>query len=287
MSTFARGTIAAALVLIGIALPLGAQQPSLRIAATNSWTAALAAAAGAADIVTLAPSDLRHPAEYELKPSDVAALRGAGLIVSTGFEVMAKKLAEAAGSQKIRVLQIDADYSLATMRTSILAIADVTGTQAKARASIAALESFMAAWKAELQAAGLVGAPVVVHVFQQPLVAELGFDVKGVFGPGPLEAAQIAKLTPVRARLIVDNWHNEAAAPLRETMKAARYVSLINFPGPDGTKSLLDVLSDNRSRLRVAAGYQEPVGLSRRPRRPPSAQGGAFSVRSGSLSVRR
>jgi zinc transport system substrate-binding protein len=168
---------------------------------------------------------------------------------------MAKKVAEAAGSQKIRMLQIDADYSLATIRKSILAIADVTETQPKARASIASLESFMASWKAELKAAGLAGAPVVVHLFQQPLVAELGFDVKGVFGPGPLEAAQISKLTPSNAGFIVDNWHNEAAAPLRETMKSARYMSLINFPGPDGTSSLFDVLSDDRGRMKAAAGY--------------------------------
>jgi zinc transport system substrate-binding protein len=250
-----RGTLLAALVLVGIAVPLSAQQSSLRVVATNSWTAAFAAAAGAMDIVTLAPSDLRHPAEYELKPSDVAALRGAGLIVYTGFEVMAKKLAEAAGSQRIRLLQIGADYSLATMRASILAIADITATQPKARASIVSLESLMTAWKTELRGAGLTGAPVVVHLFQQPLMAELGFDVRGVFGPGPLEAAQITKLTPLNARFIVDNWHNEAAAPLRETMKSARYVSLINFPGPDGTKSLFDVISDNRARVKVAAGY--------------------------------
>jgi len=250
-----RGMLLAALVLLGIALPLSAQQSSLRVVATNSWTAAFAAAAGAVDIVTLAPTDLRHPAEYELKPSDVAGLQGAGLIIYTGFEVMAKKVAEAAGSQKIRMLQIGADYSLATMRASILAIADVTGTQAQARASIASLESFMTSWKAELKGAGLLGAPVVVHLFQQPLMAELGLEVKGVFGPGPLEAAQITKLSPTGARFIVDNWHNEAAAPLRETMKAARYMSLINFPGPDGTKSLLDVLSDNRARLKAAAGY--------------------------------
>jgi hypothetical protein len=255
MSTFARGAVAVALVFIGLALPLSAQQQPLRVVATNSWTAAFAAAAGAADIMTLAPSDLRHPAEYELKPSDVAALQGAGLIVYTGFEVMAKKVAEAAGSQKIRMLQIEADYSLATIRKSILAIAEVTGTQQKARASIASLEGFMESWKAELRAAGLLGAPVVVHLFQQPLVAELGFDVQGVFGPGPLEAAQISKLSPSNAKFIVDNWHNEAAAPLRETMKTARYMSLINFPGPDGTKSLIDVLADNRARLKAAVGH--------------------------------
>ena len=104
---------------------------------------------------TLAPSDLRHPAEYELKPSDVAALKGADLIISTGFEVMAKKLAEAAGSQKIRMLQIDADYSLATMRDVDPGDRRGAGHGRRRRQSIAALESFMASWKEELEAAGL------------------------------------------------------------------------------------------------------------------------------------
>ena len=234
--------------------PLGAQQ-RLRVVATNSWTAALAAAAGAADVVTIAPTDLRHPAEYELKPSDVTVLKGADLIVYTGFEVMAKKLADSAGGQKIRMLQIGADYSLATLRASINAIAAVTGTADKARANIAALEDYMASWKAELDAAGLTGAPVVVHLFQQPLIQELGFTIKGVFGPAPLEAAQITKLSPQKALLIVDNWHNEVGGPLKETMKSSRYVSLINFPGPGGTVTLLDVLAWDRRLLKTAAGY--------------------------------
>jgi len=255
MNTFLRGCCAAALVVMGAAAPLSAQENHTRVVATNSWTAAFAAAAGATDITTIAPSDLRHPAEYELKPSDVAALKNADVIVFTGFEVMAKKLADAAGSQAIRMLQIGADYSLPTMRSSILAIADALGTGPKAKEGVAALEAFMSSWKAELAAAGLGGAPVVVHVFQQPLMAELGFSMEGMFGPGPLEAAQIARLSPTRARFIVDNWHNEAGAPLRETMKTSRYVSLINFPGPDGTKGLLDVLADNRARLKTAAGY--------------------------------
>jgi zinc transport system substrate-binding protein len=254
MNTFARGALAAALVVIGAAAPLSAQQEHTRVIATNSWTAAFAAAAGATDITTLAPSSLRHPAEYELKPSDVASLQGADLIIYTGFEVMAK-LSEAAGSQAIRMLQIGADYSLPTMRASILAIADLLGTGPKAKESVAALEEFMSSWKKELAGAGLGGAPVVAHVFQQPLVAELGFKVAGVFGPGPLEAAQIARLSPTGAKLIVDNWHNEAGGPLRETMKTALYASLINFPGPDGTSSLLDVLADDRAKLKAAAGY--------------------------------
>jgi len=243
-------------VSIALALcppPATAQTRELRVVATNTWTAALAAAAGATQIVTLAPGDLRHPAEYELKPSDVTLLRGADIIVYTGFETMAKKLASAASDGGIKMIQVDADYSLATMQTSIMAIAAVLGTEPKARESVAALEKSIGAWKAALQSKGLYGAPVVAHVFQVPLLKDLGFDIKGVFGPGPLEAAQIAKLSPIPAAFIVDNWHNEAAAPLKETMKAVRYVSLVNFPGPDGTASLLDVLGDNRKRMETAS----------------------------------
>ena len=242
-------------VLVFLAGAMTAAAAPVRVVATNSWTAALAAAAGATDIVTLAPSGLRHPAEYELKPSDAAALRGAGLIVYTGFEVMAQKLAEAAGTQSIRLLKVDADYTVPVLRASINAIADALGTPAVARRSLAELEAFLASWKSELSDAGFGGAPIVVHVFQKPLMEQLGLSVSGVFGPGPLEAAQIARLSPSGAKLIVDNWHNEAGGPLRETMKGAGYASLINFPGADGTTTLLDVLKDDRERLKAAAGY--------------------------------
>lgn len=85
--------------------------------------------------------------------------------------------------------------------------------------------------------------------------AELGFTVKGVFGPGPLEAAQITKLSGLSVRFIVDNWHNEVAKPLTETLASAKLVSLINFPGPNKIVSLLDVLIEDRARLRAVAGY--------------------------------
>ena len=235
--------------LVLAAMTAFAQQKQYRVVATTSWTAAFAMAAGVTDTVVLAPSELRHPAEYELKPSDIMALAGADLIISTGFEAMAKKLADTAGTRHIPVLQIDADYSLSTMRKSILAIAAITGTTRKAQENVIALESFMESWKKELHKRGLFGASVLVHVFQKPLMDELGFSVQGLFGPDPLEASQIVKLSATKPTLIVDNWHNEAAAPLRETLPQVRYASLINFPGPDGTVTLLDVLTDNRKRL--------------------------------------
>jgi transcriptional/translational regulatory protein YebC/TACO1 len=37
-----------------------------------------------------------------------------------------------------------------------------------------------------------------------------------------------------------------------KTSQRVRYASLINFPGPDGTVTLLDVLTDNKKRLSKA-----------------------------------
>jgi zinc transport system substrate-binding protein len=249
MNAITRAAMAALIILSFSSVAAAADAPQPRVVASTSWIAAIARAAGATDVVTLAAMDLRHPAEYELKPSDIAVVQGAGLVLYSGFEVMAKKLAEYAGSAGAATLQIGADYSLATLRASILAVATALDTMAKARESIAALEDFVASWKTELGSEGMLGAPVIVHVFQKPLADELGFSVKGVFGPAPLEAAQIVRLSGSGAVLIVDNWHNEVASPLRETMKAARYASLVNFPGVDGTVSLLDVLRENRARL--------------------------------------
>jgi hypothetical protein len=241
-----------AVLVVVVAMTVFAQQKQYRLIATTSWTAAFALAAGATDVAVLAPAELRHPAEYELRPSDIMALSGADLILSTGFEAMAKKLADAAGTRHIPLLQVDADYSLSTMKKSILAIAAAIGTTAKAGDNIAVLEKFMESWKQELQQTGMSGTPVLAHVFQRPLLVEIGFSIQGVFGPAPLEATQIAKLSAAKAALIVDNWHNEASAPLRETLTGVRWVSFINFPGPDGTVTLLDVLADNRKRLSQA-----------------------------------
>ena len=49
--------------------------------------------------------------------------------------------------------------------------------------------------------------------------------------------------------------NNEVGGPLKETMTASCYVSLINYRGPGGTVTLLDVLAYDRRMLRSAAGH--------------------------------
>ena len=216
------------------------------VVATTSWTAAFARAAGIENIRVLAPYELQHPPEYELRPSDIEAVSRATLIIYAGYEVMVKRLTEAVGAEHVKLVQITTDHRMETIRQSVRKIAGAAGTEERAEKNLREIEAFFDGWKREIA----VGTPVLVHFFQRPLAEELGFEIAGVFGPAPLEARQIAELSGKNPGLIIDNRHNPIGSPLKETLPGVPYVLFINFPGSEEEGSLLDVLRSNREALR-------------------------------------
>jgi zinc transport system substrate-binding protein len=249
--------VAVLLLTTGLFVPqslsaVGQQDERVSVLATTSWTAAFARAAGLSEIRILAPYEMTHPSEYELKPSDLQAVAEAELIIYAGYEIMVQRLKAAVGRSEAKLLQIGTDYSLATLRESIGKIAAINKTESFAQKSISEIAEMYEDWWEELRKAGVSGSPVLVHVFQKPLAEELGFEVKGVFGPRPLEARQIATLSENSVSLIIDNNHNPVAMPLRETLDEIPYVSFINFPASKDSGALLDVLRSNRRTLASA-----------------------------------
>jgi zinc transport system substrate-binding protein len=239
--------------LAATAQPAPAPHPqgrTLRVVASTGWVAAFARTAGLDDVRVLAPYQMQHPPEYELKPSDVAAVAGADLVIYAGYERAVPRIVEALGGRSAALLKVATDNSLATIRATVTAIARAAGTEAQAARNLAAVEAFYADWKRDLAARGLSGAPVLVHAMQRPLAVELGFRIEGVFGPAALEAAQIRDLSQKSVRVVIDNAHDPVAAPLRETLRGARFVELINFPSRRG--SLMDLLAEDRARLDAA-----------------------------------
>lgn len=218
------------------------------VIATNAWTAAFARAAGATEVQQLAPSGMRHPPEYELRPRDIVAIRDARFIVYAGYEQMVGRLREASGTEA-ELVQIRTGYARAVLRESIGRLAAILGDPTAADAGIAALEGEIEAWSAELLDHPVSGRPVVVHFHQQDLARDLGLNVVSVFGPAPLEAREIARLAGLSPVLIIDNGHNPIAAPLAESASAP-VVEFINFPGSSDTSSLMDVIRRNRAVLR-------------------------------------
>jgi hypothetical protein len=224
---------------------VGSVEETEEVVATTSWTAAFASAAGAESIHVLAPYELRHPPEYELAPSDVQRVGEASFVIFAGYERMVERLKDAVGDGP-QLIQITTTYELDTIRSSVRRIASAIGTEEAAERRITEIEEFYADWRAELVNAGLSESRVICHMFQAPLAKELGFEVVGTFGPAPLEATQIRSLSETEVDFIIDNWHNDVGKPLTETMPDTPVVTFVNFPGHEGTRSLLDVLRYNR-----------------------------------------
>ena len=70
-------------LLILLFLPCQAAASPVVVAATG-WAAAFARAAGAEDVLVIAPENLQHPPDYDPKPSDLMRLRDADFIVLEG-----------------------------------------------------------------------------------------------------------------------------------------------------------------------------------------------------------
>ena len=247
------------LIFAGVC-PLSAES-GMRVLATNSWTAAFVRMAGAetvgCSIEQLAPADMVHPPEYELIPSDVKRVRDADFLVFAGYEVLMKTVFDSFKKPEEQMVKITTGYAPSVVEKSVLCIAEKLGTLSTAERNLAEYNSEIAAARNKLKAAGLYGAPVLVHFHQKPLAQTLGFEILGVFGPQPLEVHQIAELGRMKPALIIDNAHNPTSAPLEEIigMEAVELINFPGFPNKDGTvspNSLTKVMKTNIERLLTA-----------------------------------
>jgi zinc transport system substrate-binding protein len=215
------------------------------VVATNAWTAAFAFAAGAENVEVLAPYEMQHPAEYELRPGDIQRVMKSKLFVYAGYEVMANQVISALDLSENRTLKIQTDYSFRAIDSSVLRIANCLETQEKAEKNLAAIRQLFIYAADSVRSRGLDTIPVLVQYFQLPFARELGMNVAGVFGPAPPEPGELLTLTKTGARLILDNAHNPSGEALKETMNRAVYIPLLNFPGKEGTVTLEDVIRYN------------------------------------------
>lgn len=223
-----------------------------RVVASTSWTAAIARAAGAADVVVIAPLDLKHPPEYELKPSDLEAVSGAALVVYSGYEKFAKRLAETSAGAGTEVLALYTDNLPPVFKREARKVAKKLGTTATYEVWETGFDARLETMKTRV-AAAYSDRRAVVHKFLATYAQWLGLEVVGTFGPGELSPAALLDLVKAKPAVIVDNWHNVSGKGIAESLPGASYVELINFPGRDGTRTIEDVFAYNEKRFLDAA----------------------------------
>jgi hypothetical protein len=228
----------------------GRENPPLRdgvIIASTSWVAAIASCAGAENVRVLAPSDLRHPPEYELKPSDLNAAGRASLIIYAGWEMFARKLAETAGSAGVRTLQIAVTGDPEEIKAEAKKIAELLGTTEKYEAWVVGFDSYLESIRTRILGA-YIDKRIVVNRMQTPFMKWAGFEIAGEYGPAEPSPALILSLVNTKPVMVIDNYHSPVGRPIAEAAQVP-CIELLNFPGKDGTKTIEDVFRYNTNML--------------------------------------
>ncbi len=214
------------------------------IVASTSWTAAYVMAAGAEQVATLAPASMLHPAEYEMKLSDLRMIRKADFVVYAGYELLVKQMVQGLGEEEKQLIKIETGYSFEQVRKNVLHLATQFGTLEAAKRNLDQIELAFEKAKCIVEENGFRGIPVVVHHHQAGFAEEIGFHVVGTFGPHPPEAYEIINLLALKPKLIIDNFHNPVGKVLENSGRTKR-VMWINFPGPKNTLTLDEVILAN------------------------------------------
>ena len=219
------------------------------IIATNSWTAAYAEAAGAENVTVLAPFEMEHPSEYELRPGDISRLMNADVIIYAGYEVMTERLKKGLDLPQEKLLLVNTDYNYEKIEKSILEIASRLGTESVACENLLDIRRAFDEGHKAISEKNIAKRPIIAHRFQSSLVSELGLVPVAVFGPASPEASAIANISKIQSPLIIDNIHNPVGLPFKEVSSDSRLIQLLNFPGMEGTKTITDVIRYNVAQI--------------------------------------
>jgi zinc transport system substrate-binding protein len=223
--------------------------------ATTRWVAAIAELAGIGQVENFAPSDMTHPPEYELKPSDILKLSKAKVVFAAGYEgKMVKKINDTlASGGSFKVITVNTDNSPESLKTEAEKIAKEFGTMDACEKNLKAFNDEIDDARAELKSKGLFGATALVHGYQTSLAKAFGFEIVGTFGSAAATPEQIAQAKKLKPVIIIDNYHNMVGKPLVEVSSASRYASFLNFPGLFGTSSIVDIVKYNAKQILSAA----------------------------------
>jgi len=217
--------------------------------ATTSWTAAYALAAGATDVSVLAPYEMVHPSEYELRPGDIGRLSKTNLIIYAGYEVMVDQIKTGLKIPEEKMVKISTNYNFSEIEASVRMIAKKLGTEQIAEKNLKEIKQLLSDGRIAVHKAGLDQHPVLVHFFQESLAKELGINPSMTFGPAPPEPKQILEMAKTKAVLILDNAHNPVGGSMKDILKNGEYRLLLNFPGWYQTRTIADVIRYNTEQL--------------------------------------
>lgn len=224
-------------------------EPEVSIIASTSWTALMAEAAGAKNVTVIAPAELKHPPEYDFKPSDLQALQEADWIIMAGYEPFMKKMLEASSISEEKIIKVMTTNTYSNLVEQTQLIAEKLGTQDAQQQWQSEFAKTVDTIMEKAKSKDVSNTKVLVHMHMAAFVKSLGYQVLEVYGAEELSPAKMGELAALKPDLIVDNYHNPQGKGIAELCGAER-VELRNFPGPEH-KNFIDLFSDNASKLGI------------------------------------
>lgn len=264
----------AALVLIGIAL-IGAGLGLLKVGHAQEKPVVVATTEILGDFVRKVAEDRVElavlipggmcPAHYDIRPSDVAAVARAALVLHHGFEPWMENLVKASGSKAL-VVKTGDDWNVppnAVQQVGIVLEAltkilpkDAQILQQNAAAFQKRIEELAGRLLARAQQLNVQEAKVISQAFQAKFVSWLGFQVVGTYPPPERVSAQLfLQLVQLgreqKVALIVDNLQSGVGVGARLAFEiGAVSVVLTNFPGAvPNTRDYLEVIAHNGNQM--------------------------------------
>jgi zinc transport system substrate-binding protein len=250
-------SFAAASLLALVSGAQAQQATAARVVASTTWAGAFSKAAGATDVVVIAPADFPHPPDYDPRPSDLAAIAGAKFVVMAPFDGFAKRLQEATGSAA-QIVTVDLENTPGKIRSEVARLAKIFGTETASHAFLTRFDSEYARLSAQVKRELGERKPVVVgHRFMAYWADFAGLPIAGVYGPRPLQPQELADLVTKKPGVIFKNGQTErgnapSAGRAIADATGARQVEILNFPGK--SLDLLEVFEENARR--IAAGLK-------------------------------
>ncbi len=216
------------------------------------------------ELVVLIPGGM-CPAHYDLRPSDVAAVARAALVLHHGFEPWMENLIKSSGSKAL-VVKTGDDWNVppnALQQVGIVLGAlekilpkDALAVQQNALAFQKRIEELAGRLLARAQQLNVQEAKVISQAFQAKFVSWSGFTVIGTYpAPERVSAQLFLQLVQLgreqKAALVVDNLQSGVGVGARLAFEiGAISVVLTNFPGAvPNTRDYLEVIAHNGTQM--------------------------------------
>lgn len=222
------------------------EQAGKNVVASTSWTAAIAKAAGAEDVTILAPIELRHPPEYDFRPSDIDKVSKADFIVYAGYEPFMNNLLDSADVAEENLYAVRTENTPENLKEQAGKLAEEMDTVAAFEKWEEEFDHVMDQILAEGKEQNITEKKAVVQAHMVPMVELMGFTIIAEFAEdlSPEKTAELANLEP---DIVIDNFHNAQGEAIAEIADVER-VELRNFPKTED-QMIQELLQDNAEAL--------------------------------------